>query len=57
MLGYVLSGGFLKGYRTYIAAGVIVLSGIASYLIGDTDLATTITTIATGLGFGALRAK
>lgn len=32
----------LKGYRTYIIGGVTILGAVASYLVGDTDLANTI---------------
>jgi hypothetical protein len=51
-----LSGGFAKGYRTYIASGLLVVSALAAYATGDTDLVHTIQAIATGLGLGALRA-
>lgn len=30
----------LKGYRTYIMAGLGIVSAVASYLVGDTDLLT-----------------
>lgn len=53
---FILSGGFLKGYRTYIAAAVVVISAAASYMVGDADLVHTIGAIASGLGLGALRA-
>jgi hypothetical protein len=29
----------LKGYKTYIVAGVAVISAVASYLVGDLALA------------------
>ena len=55
-LKYILTGGFAKGYRTYIAAGVLVVSALASYATGDADLVHTIQSIAAGLGLGSLRA-
>ena len=55
-LNYILTGGFLKGYRTYVMAAVVVVSALASYVTGDADLVHTIQTIAAGLGLGALRA-
>jgi hypothetical protein len=55
-LSWILTGGFAKGYRTYIMAGVVVLTAIASYAVGDADLVTTISAIATGIGLGTLRA-
>ena len=32
---YVLTGGWLAGYRTQIAAGLLILDSIAGYLMGD----------------------
>jgi hypothetical protein len=32
----------LKGYKTYIIAGVTVVGAIANYLIGDASLANTV---------------
>jgi len=34
----IIRGGYLAGHRTYILSGVGILSAVASYLIGDTDL-------------------
>jgi hypothetical protein len=31
----------LKGYKTYITAGVAVIGAIAAYLVGDVSLADT----------------
>lgn len=28
----------LKGYKTYITAGVAIVSAVAAYLVGDADL-------------------
>lgn len=55
-MSWLLTGGFLKGYRTYVAAAVVVVSAVAAYMVGDADLVGTITTIATGVGLGSLRA-
>jgi hypothetical protein len=32
----------LKGYKTYIVGGITVISAIASYLVGDANIADTI---------------
>jgi hypothetical protein len=34
----VISGGFLRGQRTYIMSGIGILSAIGGYLVGDTDI-------------------
>jgi hypothetical protein len=51
----VQSGGFLKGYRTYISAGVLVIGALAAYAVGDADLSHTLTALvgAVGLVFAA----
>jgi hypothetical protein len=56
MLASLLTGGFAKGYRTYILAGVAALGALAAFATGDADLTHTITAVATSLGLGALRA-
>ena len=33
----------LKGYRTYVMAGLGVISAVASFLVGDADLLTAAT--------------
>lgn len=50
-----ISGGFLKGHRTYILSGVGIISAIASYLIGDTDMFTMLQAIFTLGGIYFLR--
>jgi hypothetical protein len=55
-LAYIFSGGFLRGYRTYLMGAVIVVTALASYAAGDVDLPHTIEAIAAGLGFTTLRA-
>jgi hypothetical protein len=56
MLGYILTGGFLAGYRTYLMAGLAVATALVGYADGDTDLVHTITNVVMGLGLGTLRA-
>ena len=34
----IIHGGCLRGHRTYILSGVGIISAIASYLVGDSDL-------------------
>ncbi|MDR1337918.1 MAG: hypothetical protein LBJ73_02725 [Rickettsiales bacterium] len=38
MYGKIITGGFLRGQRTYIIAGIGILSAIGAYLVGDTDI-------------------
>lgn len=55
----ILSGGFLAGYRTYIFGGLMVLQAIASFLVGDINLAEFIAELPEllgGLGLMSLRA-
>ena len=35
MLSKILTGGFLKGYRTYILGALLVAQAAASYAVGD----------------------
>lgn len=39
----------LKGYKTYITAGVAVLGAIAAYLVGDVGLADTAQIVLTAI--------
>jgi hypothetical protein len=55
--GWVLTGGFAKGYRTYILIAVAIGSAIASYSVGDIDLLKLIESMALALGVGTLRAS
>jgi hypothetical protein len=55
-IGWILSGGFAKGYRTYVMASVVVITALAAYAVGDAGLIQTIQTVAGGTGLGALRA-
>lgn len=45
----ILTGGFLKGYRTYILAGLGVVGLVVNYVVGDADLTTTITGVVTAV--------
>ena len=39
----------LKGYKTYIVAGVTVIGAIAAYLVGDATLQATIQLVVTAV--------
>lgn len=39
----------LKGYKTYIVAGVAIIGGVAAYLVGDASLSDTIQLVVTSL--------
>jgi len=39
----------LKGYKTYIVAGVTIITSIAAYLIGEADLGDTIQLVVTAV--------
>lgn len=45
----------LKGYRTYIMAGLGIASAAASYLVGDTDLLTALNAAFTAAAVAFLR--
>lgn len=51
----IIHGGALAGHRTYILSGVGILSAIAAYLIGDSDLFATLQSIFTLGGIYFLR--
>jgi hypothetical protein len=40
-LGWVLSGGWARGYRTYIMAGLGVATAVAAWSVGDQTSAET----------------
>lgn len=48
-------GGFLAGHRTYIMSGVGIMSAIAAYLVGDSDIFITLQSIFTLGGIYFLR--
>lgn len=39
----------LKGYKTYIMAGVAVIGAVAAYLVGDLSIADTAQTVLTAI--------
>lgn len=41
-MSYILTGGFAKGYRTYIMTGLAALTVIAGWAVGDHTEAETI---------------
>jgi len=54
----ILTGGFLKGKRTYILGALLALQAIASWAVGDmslTELMAQAPEILGGLGLMALR--
>jgi hypothetical protein len=60
ILGYVLSGGFAKGYRTQVLGVSAALSVVAMWAVGDmslTDLIAKLPVVLGGLGLAALGAK
>lgn len=46
----------LKGYKTYITAGVAVISAVAAYLVGDVGIADTAQIILTAVLGATIRA-
>ena len=59
LLPFLLSGGFLAGYRTYIFGALMVLNVIAQYLVGDIgimDLTGQLPELLAGAGLMSLRA-
>lgn len=53
---YLLAGGFLKGYRTYILAGVAVITAGASFAVGDINLNELVAILTTNLSIATTRA-
>lgn len=51
----IIRGGYLSGYRTYIISATGILSAVGAYLVGDTDLFTTLQAIFTLAGIYFLR--
>lgn len=47
---YLLTGGFAKGYRTYIIAAVAVVGAVASFSVGDLSLEATIAAVVGAVG-------
>jgi hypothetical protein len=55
-LSHILTGGFAKGYRTYLMAGLMVATALVSWMVGDSNFTDMVQHIAEGLGIGTLRA-
>lgn len=51
----IVNGGYLSGYRTYIISATGIISAIAAYLVGDSDLFITLQSIFTLAGIYFLR--
>jgi len=49
--------GILKGYRTYIAAGLAILTAAAGYLTGELDLMAALTAAFNAAALAYLRAS
>lgn len=45
----------LKGYKTYIMAGVTVIGAVAAYLVGDVGLADTAQLVVTAIVGATIR--
>ena len=43
----IINGGYLSGRKTYVVAGVGIVSAIGAYLIGEQDLFSVLQTIFT----------
>lgn len=46
----------LSGYKTYIVAGVAILTAIAAYLVGDLSISDTAQTVLTAVLGATIRA-
>ncbi|MCL2538503.1 MAG: hypothetical protein FWE52_03475 [Alphaproteobacteria bacterium] len=51
----ILNGGWMAGRRTYILSGAGIISAVAAYIVGDTDLFLTMHAIFTLGGIFFLR--
>jgi hypothetical protein len=51
----IVHGGYLTGYRTYIVSVTGIMSAVAAYLVGDTDLFITLQSVFTLAGIFFLR--
>ena len=54
---YILTGGFLKGYRTYVISGIGVLTAVAAYSTGDANLVDTIKAVTLSMSAMTIRAS
>ena len=55
-LTWLLSGGFLKGYRTYILVAVSAVTVLANFAVGDIGLQDMVSQLSTVLAVGTVRA-
>ena len=53
---WLLTGGFLKGYRTYVFSAVGVIGALAQYSIGDANLTETVQAVTLAMSVGTARA-
>lgn len=51
----ILRGGYLAGYRTYIISATGILSALAAYLVGDSDIFSMLQAVFTMGGIYFLR--
>ncbi len=59
MISNILTGGFARGYRTYILGAILALQAVAQWVVGDAslvDLVNRLPEILAGLGLMTLRA-
>ena len=52
---YILSGGFLRGYRTYVLSAGGVIAALISYSVGDVDLVETVKAVTLALSAASIR--
>lgn len=58
MFLYIITGGFLKGYRSYILGALLIVQAVASWMVGDLGLVGLIDQLPEILaGMGILTAK
>ena len=58
MIGYLITGGFLKGKRTYILGALLVLQALVSWAVGDLSLQALIAELPEiGAGLGLITAR
>lgn len=56
-LVWLVTGGFLKGYRTQVLGGAAAISALAAWAVGDLSLAETIPLVLGSLGISTLGLK
>lgn len=55
-MSYVLTGGFLKGYRTYVLSGLAAITAVAYWSVGDQSTADTLRALWELFASGAIAA-